>query len=82
MIFRLYCHQFMLHRNHLQRYISDTSNVGKSLNADDISKDIFQAIIPDIPPPFHGFIVDLQILWPFLGHQTTADERAIAAKAY
>ena len=76
----------MLHRNHLQRYISDTSNVGKSLNTDDISKDIFQAfprlLFQTFREPSKNIIADLQILWPFLRHQTTADERAIAANAY
>ena len=76
----------MLHRNHLQRYISGTSNIAKSLNTDDISKDIFQAFTRLLFQAFRetskNIIADLQILWSFLRHQTTADERAIAAKAF
>ena len=76
----------MLHRNHLQRYISDTSNVGKSLNTDDISKDVLQAfprlLFQTFREPSNNIIADLQILWPFLRHQNAADERALAAKAY
>ena len=85
-IFLLYSLQFMLQRNHLQRYISGTSNIEKCFNADDISKNIFQAFLRLLFQTFRelskNIIADLIILWPFLRHQTTADERSIAAKAY
>ena len=85
-IFLLYSPQFMLQRNHLQRYISGTSNIEKCFNADDISKNIFQAFLRLLFQTFRelskNIIAELMILWPFLRHQTTTDERSIAAKAY